>query len=152
MKKVVAIKEYCVACGLCEVYCATVHSRYPDSVLKAFKLSPQKPVSRVFLEKSEQWSGGIQCRHCKDAPCIAACITGAMYRNRDGIVLLDEERCVQCSTCVIACPYGLIKESDMGGRKVLLKCDLCYQLAESPTCVTYCPNEALIWVEEGETL
>jgi len=46
-------------------------------------------------------------------------------------------------TCLVACPYGVIKVGD-----VALKCDLC-QGEEEPACVKFCPNNALIYVEGG---
>lgn len=34
------------------------------------------------------------CEHCLNAPCVAYCPSGTMYkRDEDGIVLVDQERC-----------------------------------------------------------
>ena len=81
MKKVYVREEYCVACGLCQVYCATQHSQYPDDVLKAFRLSSRKPVPRLLIEKKASLSFAWQCRHCDNAACVSACISGAMSKD-----------------------------------------------------------------------
>lgn len=147
MKKVFVREEYCVACGLCKVYCAAQHSRYPDDVLKAYRLSPRKPAPRLVVEKKDDASFAWQCRHCDNAPCVSACISGAMHKDAEsGRVLVDEERCVGCSTCVAACPFGSV-ESLYPQERLVLKCDLC-QGSALPVCVLHCPNEALVYGEE----
>ncbi|MGN6537730.1 MAG: 4Fe-4S dicluster domain-containing protein, partial [Mesorhizobium sp.] len=64
------------------------------------------------------------CLHCEDAPCVTVCPTGASYkRAEDGIVLVDEEKCIGCGLCAWACPYGA-REMDLAAG-VLKKCTLC---------------------------
>ena len=47
------------------------------------------------------------CLHCEDAPCVTVCPTGASYkRAEDGIVLVDEDKCIGCGLCAWSCPYG----------------------------------------------
>jgi phenylacetyl-CoA:acceptor oxidoreductase subunit 1 len=43
--------------------------------------------------------------HCKEAPCVDACPTGASQKREDGIVWVDQNKCVGCRYCVIVCPY-----------------------------------------------
>lgn len=145
MKRVYALKEFCIGCGLCEIYCATVHSRFPDDVLKAYKLSPDQLVSRTIVERNNTENFSFSCRHCSDAQCMTSCITGAIYRSPAGTVMVDENKCVGCRTCVVACPYGSIKYH----KNKALKCDLCNQSDNSPTCVVHCPNRALVYEEGG---
>ena len=39
--------------------------------------------------------------------CVTVCPTGASYkRAEDGIVLVDESKCIGCGLCAWACPYG----------------------------------------------
>jgi carbon-monoxide dehydrogenase iron sulfur subunit len=147
MKKVYVREEYCVACGLCQVYCATQHSQYPDDVLKAFRLSSRKPLPRLLVEKKASLSFAWQCRHCDNAACVSACISGAMSKDAStGEVLVDENRCIGCATCVVACPYGTVV-SLYPQQSLVLKCDLC-QGRQLPVCVLNCPNEALVYGEE----
>lgn len=146
MKRVYALSDYCVGCGLCQVYCATVHSSYPNSVWKAYHMSENRPLSRVYVERNAIASLSVQCRQCNDPACVYACITGAITKDEDGVVVIDENKCVGCSTCVIACPFGLIKVDP--NKKKSLKCDLCKDVQDVPVCVSRCPNEALVYREE----
>jgi molybdopterin-containing oxidoreductase family iron-sulfur binding subunit len=47
------------------------------------------------------------CMHCKEPPCVPVCPVGASYQNKEGLVLVDYERCIGCRYCVTACPYDL---------------------------------------------
>lgn len=146
MKRVYAREEYCAGCKLCEVHCIVAHSKYPHDIVKAFKRGV-RPVSRVIVEENRPISFALQCRHCDDAPCTKACITGAMHKDpQTGIIINDEARCVGCWTCILACPYGAIMR-DQAGKKVASKCDLCSANDGVPACVANCPNDALVYEE-----
>ncbi len=131
-----------MGCRLCEVHCLVRHSRSKE-IIKAYKGEYPKPQSRLIVEEKGYLSFALQCRHCEDAPCLGACITGAMYRDKKtGAVLCNQDKCVGCWMCIMACPFGVIRRS-RDAKKVASKCDLC--LGEDiPVCVKNCPNEALI--------
>lgn len=158
MKRVYAREEVCVGCKLCEVYCATAHSDYPSDIVKAFLKQKTKPLPRILVEDNLSISFALQCRHCDEAPCTKACITGAMQKDPvTGIVRNDESRCVGCWTCILACPFGAIRR-DNQGHKVASKCDLCSNgtddsdaanASKMPVCVQNCPNRALQFIDSG---
>lgn len=60
----------------------------------------------------------VRCNHCKEPPCVRVCVTGASQQRPDGIVWIDQNKCVGCRYCVIACPYQnrtyLSKDKDCG--------------------------------------
>ncbi|MHB1405133.1 MAG: 4Fe-4S dicluster domain-containing protein [Desulfitobacteriaceae bacterium] len=148
MKRVYAREEVCAGCKLCEVHCAVAHSEYPHDIVKAFLKQKIKPLARILVEENRPVSFALQCRHCDDAPCTKACITGAMQKDSlTGVVTNQEDRCVGCWTCILVCPFGAVKR-DESGHKVASKCDLCSASGGTPTCVEHCPNEALIFTDE----
>jgi carbon-monoxide dehydrogenase iron sulfur subunit len=144
MGKIYVKEEVCIGCHLCEVYCQTEHSQSKDLV-KAFKRESPQPLPRVSIEERKPVAFSVRCQHCDEPPCVYTCLTGALQRDASsGVVIVDEERCIGCWTCILACPYGAIRQDT--GRGEIAKCDLCAG-REEPACVTNCPNEALVYVE-----
>jgi carbon-monoxide dehydrogenase iron sulfur subunit len=144
MKKIIAKQEVCIGCGLCEVACTTAHSKSKDPI-KAYNSERPKPLSRVRREVIKPVSFAIQCRHCEDAACVAACLAGAMTKDpKTGAVQHNKDKCMGCWTCVMVCPYGALKMDKE--NRVVAKCDLCQELKE-PACVANCPQQALVFRE-----
>ena len=144
MRRVYIKEEVCIGCHLCEVYCQLQHAASKDLV-KAFKRELPPPVSRVRLEENGEVSFSLHCQHCDEAPCVYACLTGALTRDpASGVVEVNEERCIGCWTCILVCPFGAIAR-DTNQRK-MVKCDLC-QGEDLPACVANCPNEALVYID-----
>lgn len=140
MKHIVAREAYCIGCRLCEVNCLIRHSKVKN-IIKAFKHERDRSVPGVIVEDRGVVSFAVQCRHCDEARCIEACISGAMHRDPNTqAVMCDENRCVGCWSCIMACPVGAVMRGK--GKKVASKCDLCAGEPE-PACVAGCPNEAL---------
>jgi len=98
------------------------------------------------------------CLHCETPACVTVCPTGASYkRAEDGIVLVDEDKCIGCKLCSWACPYGAREYSEVEG--VMKKCTLCVDriynqnLPESerePACVQACPTKARHFGDLGD--
>ncbi|MBN2185895.1 MAG: 4Fe-4S dicluster domain-containing protein [Dehalococcoidia bacterium] len=147
MKRVYVKEEACIGCHLCEVYCQLQHARSKD-IIKALRKETPHPLPRLRVEEKGVVSFSVRCQQCDEAPCVQACITGALARNPvSSLIEIDPERCIGCWTCLLACPLGAIKQ-DIEQKKVL-KCDLC-QGEEIPVCVANCPNEALVYVESQD--
>jgi len=144
MKRVYVSEDVCIGCHLCEVYCQLKHAKTND-LIKAFKDESPKPIPRLRVEENGILSLSSRCKHCEDAPCVQACLTGALTRDPETrIVNSDDERCIGCGTCMLACPLGALKLDPE--LKKMIKCDLC-QDEEIPVCVANCPNEALLYME-----
>ncbi len=99
------------------------------------------------------------CLHCRDAACVTVCPTGASFkRAEDGIVLVDESKCIGCKLCSWACPYGAREfDSDAG---VMKKCTLCIdriynenleEVDRVPVCVSTCPAGARHFGDLGDS-
>ncbi len=139
--------DRCTGCKTCELYCAAERGSEGKTLLKAAQETPA-PQPRVRVEGSGDTSIPMQCRHCMQAPCLDACLTGALHREPEsGMVVIREDRCIGCWTCTAFCPYGVIYPFPEG--KIVLKCDRCLY-RENPVCVDVCPTRALELVELGE--
>jgi carbon-monoxide dehydrogenase iron sulfur subunit len=145
MKRIYVNEEYCIGCRLCEIHCLVQHSQ-SKKIIKAFTEETPRAIPRLLIEEEGPLSFAMPCRHCSEAPCVEACITGAMHREEEtGAILCDEDRCVGCWTCLMVCPFGVIQRN-VSDRKAVSKCDLCYG-EQTPACVAHCPNEALVYEE-----
>ena len=137
MKRVYVNEEWCLGCHLCEYYCAFANSDQTDMV-KALK--GKKIRSRIRIEENDSISFAVSCRHCENPLCYKSCISGALSYE-DGVVRVDDGKCVGCYTCVLACPYGALVPSEEGPMQ---KCDLCLSRSNGkPACVKGCPNKAI---------
>lgn len=144
MKEIVVDIEKCTGCRTCELRCAVERSSVSKSLQGAVR-EKIKPVSRVKVEASEGGSLPLQCRHCKDAPCLDACSTGALHRDPETeTVIYDDSKCITCWMCVMVCPFGIISPSRERG--MIQKCDRCFDM-EGPYCVDACPTGALMFIE-----
>ncbi len=143
MKRVYVNEDWCLGCHLCEYYCGLSNSNMTDMV-KAFS-GEKKPLPRIRIEEGDGINFAVQCRHCETPLCVKGCITGALSVNRDGIISIDDSRCVGCYTCVLSCPYGCIVTSE--DEKAVKKCDLCLKSGGGPACVKGCPNRAIVFEE-----
>jgi len=144
MKRIYAREEYCLGCRLCEINCIVKHSK-SKKIIKAFRTEKGTVQPAIQVEEEGRTSFALQCRHCEDAPCLEACITGAMQRDPvTGAVFCDEDRCVGCWSCLMVCPVGAIRQGT--AKKAASKCDLCMG-EDVPACVANCPNEALVYEE-----
>ena len=91
--------------------------------------------------------------HCTDATCVNLCPAGARFRLDSGAVGTDDEKCIGCQSCVVACPFGKPRYSEETNKAY--KCKLCTERIQNnlpPACVKACPTGALMFGEKGEML
>ena len=141
MKRVYVNEEWCLGCHLCEYYCAFANSGEEDMVkaLKNVKINP-----RIKIEEDDAISFAVSCRHCEDPLCVKSCISGALTIE-DGVIMIDQDKCVGCYTCILSCPYGAIMPSE---GTAIQKCELCVNNAGGePICVKNCINNAIVFEE-----
>lgn len=142
MERIYCDLRKCLACGACELACAVEHSSSKELFTAIHE--DELPTARREVQSVTDGSISLSCQYCDPAPCVDACITGAMHRE-DGVVIVDQEKCVGCWMCVMACPFGVITPSKL---EIALKCDLCpdregREGRERYACIEACPTEAL---------
>lgn len=159
MKNVIVHPERCVGCMQCMIACATAHSR-TRQLFTAVMETPL-PKSRVHVGAG-LFNEGFpnRCRHCNPAPCMIACLAGAIFRDLEtDTVLIDPDKCINCASCAMACPYGVIRfHEDFTApphKTVAVKCDNCDQRQANgliPACVEVCKSGALTFEESGDAM
>lgn len=140
----------------CQKGCRSMH-QLPEDVnwLKVYKMKESEATSPYWMPSP--------CQHCDNPPCVKVCPVDATFIREDGVVLIDNKRCIGCRFCMAACPYSARtfiwsepvrstnyeKSEDKchnSAPRILgtvEKCDFCTgELAEGklPKCVSSCPN------------
>jgi Fe-S-cluster-containing dehydrogenase component len=99
------------------------------------------------------------CMQCENPPCTWVCPVSATYRTEDGVVLVDENRCIGCGYCLVACPYGARymvpagETTPKGVVGIADKCTFCYHRitrGQLPACAEVCPVNARIFGDRND--
>jgi len=128
----------CIGCNACVVACKQ-ENEIPltkfNTWVESFDVEKGAGTARANLPKL--------CNHCKDAPCVTVCPTGASYRTAEGVVLVNHDKCIGCKYCMAACPYSVRWVDDGTGE--VHKCTFCYHRTSEgllPACVSTCVTGA----------
>lgn len=168
--------DTCVGCHACVVNCkewntggygAALSDQHPYGAnvsgtwlnrIHTFEIAPEGDDLPAEIADARIVHFPKSCLHCDNAPCVTVCPTGASYkRAEDGIVLVEEDKCIGCGLCAWACPYGA-REMDVAAG-VMKKCTLCIDRiynetlgAEDrvPACVRTCPAQARHFGDLGD--
>ncbi|MCD4737399.1 MAG: 4Fe-4S dicluster domain-containing protein [Bacteroidales bacterium] len=143
----------CVGCQGCEIACAEAHNlpEQEDSP-EAGLIRKTNETRRCVINAFETEAGEIyakdQCMHCSEPACVAACLTQAMYKTKEGPVIWRENKCMGCRYCMVSCPFDVPKFEYHSPNPKILKCDMCFDRIKEgkiPACVETCPAEAIIF-------
>ena len=109
--------DKCTGCRLCRQICTIYHFDEINPRKAAIRIEAQFPAPGKF----KPWV----CDQCGN--CAEACPEDAIYK-KDGVYIIDEEKCTYCLLCVEACPYDVMFEHDEVG--IPIKCDFCWKCTE----------------------
>jgi len=133
----------CIGCHGCEVHCKTNKSLPVGPILCEISHEPLRSArgvpKTVFSFRS--------CYHCEDPQCVPVCPANAMQKRADGIVHVDQEKCIGCMACQNVCPWSIPQLNPVSGKAI--KCDYCLDrvdLGLKPACVSKCTTHALKFV------
>ena len=90
----------CIGCYSCTIACKQEHFLPPGIFWNRLLIGEDGQYPAVTKQIYP-----VSCNHCKEAICVKVCPTGATTRRKDGIVIVDADKCVGCRYCVVACPY-----------------------------------------------
>jgi Fe-S-cluster-containing dehydrogenase component len=125
----------CIGCHACEHACAECETHKGYSMIHIEYIERSTSVQTV----------PVVCMHCHSPTCADVCPADAIKRSGDGRVMTARKpRCIACSNCVLACPFGVPKM--MSEFDLMMKCDMCFDRTSTgrkPMCATVCPSEAL---------
>lgn len=122
--------DRCIGCGVCEEVCRFLHDGRSFIILYKVVSGVNKPIS---------------CFHCAKAPCVSVCPTNAVNYDKQGAVTIAITKCIGCTYCIAACPFGIPELLPIGHVD---KCDLCRKLRAQdlePGCIATCPANAILW-------
>ena len=93
----------CIGCNACMAACAIENQtpfwtgKWRTTVEDIAKGNTEDSATRLFFPRL--------CNHCSNPPCVSVCPTGATYQTPEGIVDVDDNVCMGCQACTLACPY-----------------------------------------------
>ncbi|GAB4504170.1 MAG: hypothetical protein Fur0043_11630 [Anaerolineales bacterium] len=146
----------CTGCKACQMACKDKNN-LPPGVLwrRVFEVC-----GGSWQQQGEAWTNdvfaynlSIACNHCVHPKCAGVCPTNAYVQREDGIVYIDESKCMGCGYCNWACPYSVPQYNPELGR--MTKCNFCLdELAQGkpPACVAACPMRVLNYTVVSEQL
>ena len=145
---------------------------------KAHKLDEHQEFMKIQLiqnhEDGQPYWFPKPCFHCDEPPCVIVCPTGATFKRDDGIVLINNERCIGCKFCVTSCPYSA-RQFNWGHKEkfddksqpyspetgvpaaegTVMKCDFCPDLlrqGQLPHCAKACPMGVIYFGDKNEDI
>lgn len=131
-------QRLCVTCNACVIACKS-ENQVPEGAARCWTVQVERGAFPLLAVDTRS----ERCNHCENAPCVSACPTGASHYVEGGIVVVNQDKCVGCKACIIACPYEVRYLHPDG---YVDKCTFCVHRVTKgldPACVSVCPTGAL---------
>jgi len=143
----------CIGCRACQVACKQWNDREGEETELEAQLGFQNPATLsaktytliAFHElDNPQKPGGLdsafvmqRCLHCLEPACVSACPTTALYRQSDGPVSYDVDKCIGCRYCLLACPWDVPTAEWNSHAPKISKCTHCADRADQPVPIAF---------------
>lgn len=136
--------DRCIGCQLCMDACVAIND------------VPSYGWRTLILERQAQKAIGqrrefipVLCNQCNDPPCVRACPVIATYKDKqNGIVMMNNKKCIGCKICMAACPYDARYYCEEKGA--IDKCDFCFETKlsrgeKTTACSEACPADVRVF-------
>jgi formate dehydrogenase iron-sulfur subunit len=143
----------CIGCRACQVACKQWNDREGEETELEGQLGFQNPATLsaksytliAFHEMDNPHKpGGLdsafvmqRCLHCLEPACVSACPTTALYRQADGPVSYDVDKCIGCRYCLLACPWDVPTAEWNSRAPKIAKCTHCADRVDQPVPIAF---------------
>jgi len=136
--------DRCIGCRRCVSACQSTNS-VPDYGWRTLVM--EREVQSAIRQKREFIP--VLCNQCNNPPCVRACPVKATYKHKqNGIVMMNNKKCIGCKICMAACPYDARYYNEEKGA--IDKCDFCFETRLSrgekrTACSVACPADVRVF-------
>lgn len=131
--------EKCFDCNSCVMACKNFNKLDPKILWRKVY-----PIKEDAYKYPSRMTMSLACNHCENPQCLKVCPVNAYSKREDGIVIQDQDRCIGCRMCMMACPYNAPQYNNR--TKKVEKCHMCFERLDEgqlPGCVLSCPGDAI---------
>ena len=132
----------CTECEACMEVCPTYHATRELLFSPMYRLKTAGQIFSGDVPEPRLVESIYNCPKCLQ--CEAVCPEGAITKRPDGIVLVDQSKCIGCRYCRMVCPFGAPQYEESGGK--MEKCTYCVERIDEglrPACGSFCATKAL---------
>jgi anaerobic dimethyl sulfoxide reductase subunit B len=131
----------CIGCKACTVACMDWNDIKPGIGVQWRRVTSFESGTGTNIRLTNV---SLSCMHCAKPACESVCpVRAVTKRVQDGIVVVDQSKCIGCRLCAMACPFGT---PQFGADGTMQKCNLCLDRVTAgllPECVSSCTGGAL---------
>jgi formate dehydrogenase iron-sulfur subunit len=158
----------CVGCRSCERACVKANNLpmpgvgfFADTSIYQKKRRPDAQTYTVVNSyENRKWTKPvyrkIQCNHCIEPACAAACLVGALKKTPEGSVIYREDLCIGCRYCMTACPFSIPAFDYFNATSpAIKKCTMCHHRIVKgmiPACAEACAVQAITFGKRSKLI